>query len=210
MAVNKVVYDGETLIDLTSDDVTAETLAEGVTAHDASGNPIVGVAPTDAVRYAAAQSLTEEQQAQARENIGAADAEHTHAGYAASDHTHSEYAAANHSHSGYAAANHTHSEYPGIEIGSYAGTTSSTKAGSLSLSFAHTPKLLIITAAGMIPIILRQGQTGYVYETASAIYAVSCTLSGATLTVGNIGPNAGGAAAALNASGTTYYYTVIY
>lgn len=42
MAVNKVVYGNNTLIDLTSDTVTAETLAEGVTAHDASGAAILG------------------------------------------------------------------------------------------------------------------------------------------------------------------------
>lgn len=42
MAVNKVVYSGQTLIDLSFDTVTPETLAEGVTAHDKSGNPIVG------------------------------------------------------------------------------------------------------------------------------------------------------------------------
>ena len=46
MAVNKVVYNTEkgsqTLIDLTSDTVTPETLAEGATAHDASGKVIVG------------------------------------------------------------------------------------------------------------------------------------------------------------------------
>lgn len=42
MAVNKVVYGDNTLIDLTEDTVTAETLAEGVTAHDAAGNAIVG------------------------------------------------------------------------------------------------------------------------------------------------------------------------
>ena len=42
MAVNQVIYDGETLIDLTEDSVTPETLAEGVTAHDASGEQIVG------------------------------------------------------------------------------------------------------------------------------------------------------------------------
>ena len=48
MAVNKVVYDGETLIDLTSDSVTPKTLARGTTAHDASGNVINGemVVPT--------------------------------------------------------------------------------------------------------------------------------------------------------------------
>jgi hypothetical protein len=43
MGVNKVIYAGDTLIDLTADTVTAETLAEGVTAHNAAGEPIVGV-----------------------------------------------------------------------------------------------------------------------------------------------------------------------
>lgn len=46
MAVNKVVVNtengAETLIDLTSDSVTSETLVKGVTAHDASGEEIVG------------------------------------------------------------------------------------------------------------------------------------------------------------------------
>ncbi len=49
MAVNKVVMNtangAETLIDLTNDTVTASTLAEGETAHDASGNVIVGTLP---------------------------------------------------------------------------------------------------------------------------------------------------------------------
>ena len=42
MAVNVVVYNGNTLVDLSEDTVTPETLAEGVTAHDKSGNVIVG------------------------------------------------------------------------------------------------------------------------------------------------------------------------
>lgn len=42
MAVNKVEYGGNTLIDLTSDTVTPETLAAGVTAHDARGVTIMG------------------------------------------------------------------------------------------------------------------------------------------------------------------------
>ena len=42
MAVNKVEYAGNTLIDLTADTVTAETLAQGVTAHAANGEPITG------------------------------------------------------------------------------------------------------------------------------------------------------------------------
>ena len=44
MANNKVVYDGATLIDLTSDTVTPETLLTGATAHDASGVQITGTA----------------------------------------------------------------------------------------------------------------------------------------------------------------------
>lgn len=42
MAVNKVIYNAEVLLDLTSDTVTPEALAEGVTAHDKSGNEITG------------------------------------------------------------------------------------------------------------------------------------------------------------------------
>ena len=42
MAVNKVVYDGRILIDLTGVTVTPDTLAEGVTAYDAAGRLIVG------------------------------------------------------------------------------------------------------------------------------------------------------------------------
>ncbi|MBR5583704.1 MAG: hypothetical protein IKW21_04170 [Lachnospiraceae bacterium] len=42
MSINKVVYGNTTLIDLTGDTVTKETLAEGVTAHNASGDKITG------------------------------------------------------------------------------------------------------------------------------------------------------------------------
>lgn len=40
--VNKVVYDGTTLIDLTSDTVAAAYILSGYTAHDKSGAPITG------------------------------------------------------------------------------------------------------------------------------------------------------------------------
>ena len=43
MSVNQVIYGGNTLIDLTADTVTPETLADGVTAHDASGALITGI-----------------------------------------------------------------------------------------------------------------------------------------------------------------------
>ena len=39
---NKVVVNGETILDLTQDTVTPATLAKGATAHDKSGAPIVG------------------------------------------------------------------------------------------------------------------------------------------------------------------------
>ena len=42
MAVNKVDINGATVIDLTSDSVTPETLLQGATAHDASGVVITG------------------------------------------------------------------------------------------------------------------------------------------------------------------------
>lgn len=42
MAINKVVYGGSTLIDLTADTITAADLASGVTAHDKSGAVITG------------------------------------------------------------------------------------------------------------------------------------------------------------------------
>lgn len=39
---NKVVVNGETILDLTQDTVTPATLAKGIKAHDKSGAPIVG------------------------------------------------------------------------------------------------------------------------------------------------------------------------
>lgn len=42
MAINKIVYGGNTLIDLTSDTVAVENLLSGFTAHDRSGEIITG------------------------------------------------------------------------------------------------------------------------------------------------------------------------
>lgn len=44
MAANKVVYGNKTLIDLTGDTVTEETLIRGYTAHKADGTIITGTA----------------------------------------------------------------------------------------------------------------------------------------------------------------------
>lgn len=46
--INKVIYGGQTLIDLTSDTVTADKLASGIKAHDKSGAVITGTNTYDA------------------------------------------------------------------------------------------------------------------------------------------------------------------
>ena len=48
MAVNKIVYNSRTLIDLTSDTVSASDLNQGVTAHNAAGSIITG---TQVINY---------------------------------------------------------------------------------------------------------------------------------------------------------------
>lgn len=47
MAINKVVYGGNTLIDLTGDTVTADKMLSGATAHDKSGEPVTGTCSYD-------------------------------------------------------------------------------------------------------------------------------------------------------------------
>lgn len=46
MAVNKVVYGGKTVMDLTTDNVTADKMLSGTTAHDKSGEKITGTIET--------------------------------------------------------------------------------------------------------------------------------------------------------------------
>lgn len=46
MAYNKILYGDKTLVDLTSDTVTPETLVQGRTATAANGEKIVGLMPT--------------------------------------------------------------------------------------------------------------------------------------------------------------------
>lgn len=47
MAINKVIYGGTTLIDLTSDTVTEDKMLSGYTAHDKSGAQITGTCTYD-------------------------------------------------------------------------------------------------------------------------------------------------------------------
>ena len=72
MGTSKVVYNDRVLIDLTEDTVSPSTLMAGVTAHGADGEKIVGTGMAGHIRYDVEQSLTEEEKALARQNIGAA------------------------------------------------------------------------------------------------------------------------------------------
>ena len=59
MAVNKVVFGNETLIDISKDTVTKDKLLEGFTAHDQDGNPITGECNYDA--YTGDATATEDE-----------------------------------------------------------------------------------------------------------------------------------------------------
>lgn len=59
MAINKVIYGGNVLIDLTGDTITKEDLAKGVTAHDKSGAPITGTSTKDSDTQDATASAAE-------------------------------------------------------------------------------------------------------------------------------------------------------
>lgn len=59
MAINKVVYGEQVLIDLTADSVTAETLGKGITAHDKSGTPITGTNTKDSDTSDATATVSE-------------------------------------------------------------------------------------------------------------------------------------------------------
>lgn len=58
MAVNKVIYDGATLVDLTGDTVTADNLAAGVKATGSDGKPIVGLLPKVTIDSSLSDSST--------------------------------------------------------------------------------------------------------------------------------------------------------
>lgn len=59
MAINKVIYGGNTLIDLTGDTITADKLAKGVTAHDKSGAVITGTNTFDSDTQDATAAVAE-------------------------------------------------------------------------------------------------------------------------------------------------------
>lgn len=59
MAINKVVYGSNTLIDLTADTVTADKLAQGITAHDKSGIQITGTNDFDSNTQDATAAVAE-------------------------------------------------------------------------------------------------------------------------------------------------------
>lgn len=68
MGVNKVEVNGETIVDLTNDTVKPETLAEGATAHNASGDPITGALRVYTIDGALSETSTNPVQNQAVAN----------------------------------------------------------------------------------------------------------------------------------------------
>lgn len=58
-AINKIIYDGDVLIDLTADTVTSDKLAEGYTAHDRTGAVITGTNVKDSVTTDATANASE-------------------------------------------------------------------------------------------------------------------------------------------------------
>ena len=46
MAISKVIYGSQTLLDLTADTVTAESMTKGYTAHAADGSQVTGTLET--------------------------------------------------------------------------------------------------------------------------------------------------------------------
>ena len=70
MAVNKVIYDGATLVDLTGDTVTADNLAAGVKATGADGKPIVGLLPKVTIDSQLSDSSTNPVQNKVVYNLG--------------------------------------------------------------------------------------------------------------------------------------------
>ena len=59
MAINKVIYGGRTLLDLTADTITPDKLAKDVTAHDKSGAAIVGTNTYDSDTQDATAAVAE-------------------------------------------------------------------------------------------------------------------------------------------------------
>lgn len=87
MAYNKVIYGGNTLIDLTEDTITPDKLIYGYTAHDKSGAAIVGTNKVVAIEpleydynvgYVAAGSWTWEDPTQTYQDIYEVEEGHTY------------------------------------------------------------------------------------------------------------------------------------
>lgn len=57
--INKVVFGGETLIDLTADTVSEDALAQGITAHDKTGAAITGKSTKDSDTSDATAAVSE-------------------------------------------------------------------------------------------------------------------------------------------------------
>lgn len=59
MSINKIIFGGETLIDLTADTITPDKLDKGITAHDKSGATITGTSTKDSDTQDATAAVAE-------------------------------------------------------------------------------------------------------------------------------------------------------
>ena len=59
MAINKVVYGTNVLVDLTADTVTPEALTQGYTAHSCSGESLTGTMVTQTYRIGSGAPLSD-------------------------------------------------------------------------------------------------------------------------------------------------------
>lgn len=60
MAINKVIYGTETLLDLTDDTVTADNLQSGITAHSKSGEQITGTLVVKVVQVSSTEPSSDD------------------------------------------------------------------------------------------------------------------------------------------------------
>lgn len=75
MAANKVDLSGKTILDLTGDSVTPDAMLEGVTAHNAAGEPISGRLKGGAYKIAATDNVDGSQNLAIVDAVSGGDAE---------------------------------------------------------------------------------------------------------------------------------------
>ena len=191
MAVNKVDVNGATVLDLTQDSVTPETLKKGETTHDASGVLIVGTMETVMIPKTTALLRGD--------GVGGVAA-------ATTDATPTQ-GSTNPVQSGGVYTALANMGSAKIQMGSYTGTGTAGSGNKRSLTFNFEPKFLIIVNQDTDPsntsnVWLWAGQ-----PSKESWGSFSWTISGKTMTWWH--SNSSYADRALNESGRNYYWVAI-